>query len=257
MYISNNLKVMRMAEAELKAPKPKAPKAETELAKPSVRSAVPQLISGRNAIQTTDAASYSKGKIKTNIEQADDLYINAAHGVMVNGNEKSVTIFAPYARIRTSSSGDFHAGKGEATSELYIGTVDVKNLDDSVIDSYDKAIVLKNTVTSDRCVLLPLNRANLTFEGGVPLEVRLEVSNDHTIPAMEGPKINGKRQDVKIFAPYTTLIDADPNKGFSVPGASFPEYYFGAMQVGQKHYENAIAMRESLSSPNYIVVEVK
>jgi len=206
--------------------------------------------------------SYENGKqmsIKT--EQANPFAISVTNGPIVDGTARAAVILPPFARFTTNGS-NFNIG-GASNNEFFIGSVQVKNSSSTSVETtYELAIVMKQSPSTDRYVVIPFNspqaaaQANATFQNGVPMGVNMEMSQDFLISPAYGPLVGGKRQPVTIMAPFVEIISGDSSKGFSIGGAYNDSFHFGRVKVGDTVYDNAIVIKESLTSEYYRVIPV-
>jgi hypothetical protein len=201
--------------------------------------------------KTLGQISYSKGSIQIKIEQTDSFNVPQYKGPVINGTPRALRVLPPYVRISTSAINDFKA-PGASYDTFYLGTVEVKN--QSGIGTqfkYDKAIVMKSP-TSDRFTVIQLQNAKMTFQGGVPFGVDIEMSSDFNIPETKGPG----GQPVTIFAPYFEMVSGDINKGFKAGKAMNDSFYYGKVKVGDRFHDEAVVIKESIYSDKYLVVPV-
>jgi len=213
-------------------------------------------------IPLISGVSYESGKqLTVRMEQANPFAISATNGPVVNGTARAAMILPPFARIVTNGS-NFNIG-GASNNEFYIGSVQVKNAGNTAVETtYETAIVMKQSPSSNRFVVIPFDspqavaQAKATFQNGVPMGVNLEMSQDFMISPSYGPVVGGKRQAVTISAPYVEVVSGDSSKGFSAGGAHNDSFFFGRVKVGDTVYDNAIVMKESLTSDYYKVIPV-
>ena len=117
---------------------------------------------------------------------------------------------------------------------------------------------MKESPTSDKYIVIPLNEADMSFqEEGIPMSADIEMVSDYHISASKGPLVDGERQEVTVFAPFVKISSGESGGTFSVSGATDNKFYYGAVRVGDTEYDEAIIMKESPTSDKYKVIVVE
>lgn len=100
------------------------------------------------------AVMTTKGGIPlgVDIEIKEDYQIPSSKGPLVNGNGQKVTIFAPFVEMVSGDVNKGFAAGGALSDSFYIGKVKVGNR------TIEKAIVMHESETSDRYMVVPLVR---------------------------------------------------------------------------------------------------
>lgn len=249
-------KAKKPAAKELKLPKPPGIK-PPEL---SITPVKKEMIAPRIPIPalTTKKVSYGDGeKLDIGIEQTDSYYISASKGPVIDGTRRAVEILPPYAKISTTATSDFSTGI-TTDDTFYIGTAEIKNADGTETEiTYEKALVMKESPTSDNYVVIPLEEADMTFQDGIPFSADMEMVSDYHIPASKGPLVEGERKEVTVFAPFVKIGSGETGGTFSIAGASDNEFYYGAVRVGETDYDEAIIIKEAPASNYYKVIVVE
>jgi hypothetical protein len=222
----------------------------------------PKLQPTKTKIIKTAGISYSQGQIKINIEQTDSFKIPVSNGPIHQGAPRALRIKPPYARISTSALNGFSAKSSQYGTanydEFYIGSVDVMyQLPNKSMFYFGEGIVMKQTGTTDRYVAMPMEHSSMTFQNGIPLGIKLEMSQDLAISASKGPIIKGVPQPVTLFAPYVQMMSGDTTKGFAAGKANSDSFFVGSVKVGNTFYEKAIVMQESPSTDKYVVIPIQ
>jgi hypothetical protein len=194
--------------------------------------------------------------MEIDIEQTDPLVISPSRGPVINGTSHAVELHPPYARVSTSSISGFRANSA-TSDEFYIGSVDIMLAPGKPMFYYEQAILMRESPTSDRFVVYPLEQTALATKGGTPLGIGIEMSQDLAISSSQGPLMNGTGQQVTIFAPFVEMVSGDLSRGFSAGGATSDSYYVGRVRVGNTVYPRAIVMHENPESDRYRVIPLQ
>jgi hypothetical protein len=228
-----------------------------------IRRPVPRLtprprprVSGATPVRRLQGVSYSEGQMRIDIEQTDPLVIPASSGPVYNGTSYGVELHPPYARVSTSSISGFRANSA-TSDEFYIGSVDIMLAPGKPMFYYAEALIIRESPSSDRFVVYPLEQTTLTTKAGTPLGVGIEMSQDLTIPSSQGPLVDGARQQVTVLAPFVEMVSGDLSRGFSAGGATSDSYYVGRVRVGNTVYPRAVVMHESPESDTYRVIPLQ
>jgi len=217
-----------------------------------------QLRPGLSRVRPTlrmEGVSYSEGRMRVDIEEADPLRIPPHQGPVLSGTSYAVELHPPYARVSTSAISGFRVDAA-VSDEFYIGSADL-NAPGRPPLHYDEALLMRQSPSSDRFVVYPLQQSSLSTKGGTPLGVSLEIGQDLEIPASRGPMRSGMGQSVTVFAPFVEMVSGDLDRGFSAGGAMSDSYYIGRVQVGNSVYQRAIVMQESPESDRYRVIPLQ
>jgi hypothetical protein len=204
---------------------------------------------------TENKVSYGDGeKLDIDIEQTDTYVISASKGPVVDGTRREVHILPPFAKISTTATSDFSTGT--ATDDaFYIGTAEIKSADGTETEiTYEKALIMKESPTSDHYTVIPLEEADMTFQEGTPLSADIEMISDYHISASKGPLVEGERKEVTVFAPYVKISSGETGGTFSIAGATDNAFYYGAVSVGGVEYDRAIVIKEAPTSDYFRVI---